>query len=204
MLTAKNITICAENRIIIEDFSYQFKNSAMYNVMGPSGCGKSTLLRSLLGLKKPSKGEVITEDGNIYQNPQSLERHWSSAFIVPQKPTFIGDTIRDNLSCFLQSDQVSDDILNFLISEFKIDINYTLSSKVSAEMFSGGELQRMAIIRAILKKPKKLFLDEATSALDKDLSNLSFRLILDLLPSTMIFTVNHRTPEGVEFITLSF
>jgi putative ATP-binding cassette transporter len=127
-------------------------------VQGPSGSGKSTLFRVLAGIWPWARGAV--------QRPADFEQR---AMFLPQRPYFPNGSLREALAYPGQASDHSDDALKQALSDAllpqlatRLDEHNTWGQKLS-----GGEQQRLAIARALLKRPRWLFADEATSALDE-------------------------------------
>lgn len=164
---------------ILQDCDYTFQAGTSYAITGASGSGKSTLLDILLGLRMPTKGSVSLNDLTI--QPQLVDFQ-SQCGLVAQRPTILEGTVRDNLA-FLNS-EFSLDTDNSVLEMLKDphaehDILQQLDRRLYLNSgLSGGQLQRLALARALLLKPNVLFLDEATSALDKETAN---RIVKNLL-----------------------
>jgi putative ATP-binding cassette transporter len=127
-------------------------------VKGPSGSGKSTLFRALAGIWPWSHGRL--------HRPADFD---ARAMFLPQRPYFPNGSLRDALAYPEPAGQHSDDELQAALREALLpDLAARLDEHDSwGQKLSGGEQQRLAIARALLKKPRWLFVDEATSALDE-------------------------------------
>jgi ABC-type multidrug transport system fused ATPase/permease subunit len=137
--------------------------------VGRSGAGKSTLLNLMLGLLEPSNGSI-----SVCSNEPLLDLDkWRSKLgIVLQNEIFLCGTIRQNL-CIgigIERDIKDDEILSILDKVQLLNKVSTLSKglheSISEDNFSGGELQRLAIARALMRNPDIFVFDEPTSALD--------------------------------------
>lgn len=136
-------------------------------VLGDSGVGKTTLLHILGGLLKPSNGEVKIIGNLVYQmHASKLDKFRGQHLgIVFQKPHFMSSlTARENLELALTVSGLQQQRLAINEISETLGIAHRLGSKVN--QMSQGELQRLSIARACLKKPKLLLADEPTSALD--------------------------------------
>jgi ATP-binding cassette subfamily B protein len=153
----------------IDDISFELKSGDTIAFVGPSGSGKSTLVKLLVGLYRPIKG-------NIYFNgiPSSQIRYNEMrrqiGFVTQDTQLFFG-TIKDNL-LFVKPGATDEEILHAL-HQASCDGMLARSAKgldtvlgESGMKLSGGEKQRIAIARALLRHPRLLIFDEATSALD--------------------------------------
>ncbi|MCA0431070.1 MAG: ABC transporter ATP-binding protein/permease [Bacteroidetes bacterium] len=137
--------------------------------VGPSGSGKTTLVKLLLGLYQPQVGEVLYN--NINSTQINLNELRMQLGLVSQDSQLFSGTIKDNLR-FVKPNATDEEIFNVLnkascknlLSRTNDGINTTIGE--GGIKLSGGEKQRLAIARALLRNPKLLIFDEATSALD--------------------------------------
>lgn len=153
----------------IDDISFELKSGDTIAFVGPSGSGKSTLVKLLVGLYRPVKGEIYFNDipaSDIRYN----EMRRQIGFVTQDTQLFFG-TIKDNL-LFVKSGATEEEMLHAL-HQASCDGMLARSGKgldtVLGEggmKLSGGEKQRIAIARALLRNPRLLIFDEATSALD--------------------------------------
>ena len=138
-------------------------------LVGGSGSGKSTLVRLVVGELQPWSGHVAIDGVPRLELPREVRTR--AIAYVPQVPTLVPGTIRDNITLF--DDSVTADEVLAAIRDARIDTAIAarpmgLGEAVagSGDGFSGGEMQRIAIARALCRRPRFLVLDEATSALD--------------------------------------
>ncbi|RRS10432.1 peptidase domain-containing ABC transporter [Pseudoalteromonas sp. J010] len=141
-------------------------------ITGPSGCGKSTLLKLMLGLNKPSSGEIVVDGVPLSQIGARQYRQQIAA--VMQDDELLSGTVADNIAFFdspinmekvvhcAQLAAIHDDI-----SEMPMGYDSLIGDMGSS--LSGGQKQRIILARALYKDPKILFMDEATSHLDTGL-----------------------------------
>lgn len=153
----------------IDDISFFFKSGDTIAFVGPSGSGKSTLLKLLVGLYRPVSGNIFFNDipaTDIRYN----EMRRQIGFVTQETQLFFG-TIRDNL-LFVKPDATEQEMLEALrqaacetlLSRSGKGLDTVLGE--GGMKLSGGEKQRIAIARALLRHPRLLIFDEATSALD--------------------------------------
>lgn len=188
MLIAKNISKKYKKQILY-NFSYVFLKNKIYAIIGSSGSGKSTLLSILAGNTKNYKGIVLFQ----YQNIKHLKNYtFNEVGYVYQSYQLINDlTALQNVLLPIQlKKQSTKTIENKAILLFKkFNIYHTLYCKVKD--LSGGEKQRIAIIRALIKEPKVLLLDEPTSALDEINSIILMNYLKTIQSQIIIIIVTH-------------
>lgn len=151
------------------------------SIMGPSGCGKSTLLNLLGGLDKPTSGKVLIDDTDISQmsDKELSEIRCRKIGFVFQKFNLINEmTVKENIALPVLIDKKRpdekhlEDICSFL----------GLSSKMDSTplQLSGGQMQRVAIGRALSNDPDILLCDEPTGNLDRKTSENIIRMLSDI------------------------
>ncbi len=178
----KNITFrydgSEEN--IFEDMDVTIRNKSHNIVTGPNGSGKSTLIGLMNGIYKPNAGE-----SKIYSNKFSY---------VGPIPLIFLDTLKNNLLYGVEN-EVENKILVDLVKRYDIFENFNeanLNDTVSSKSLSSGQMQKISIIRALLRNPGILFFDEATANLDTKSINLVSRE-LNEFPGTIV-NITHK-PE---------
>jgi tungstate transport system ATP-binding protein len=130
-------------------------------ILGPTGAGKSTLLRLLHFLDAPEAGRVLY-DGMPISFPASLEIRRSIGMIF-QRPLMLSGSVRDNIAFGLKVRGERDPRrVDDLLSRFKL----THLARREARLVSGGEMQRLALARALACRPRVLLLDEPAASLD--------------------------------------
>ena len=171
-------------RTIINNISFKVPNGKKVAIVGPTGAGKSTISRLLFKFYNPKKGNIYINETNI--NKISQESLRKIIGVVPQDTVLFNDTIYYNIA-YGNTNSTKEEVVN---AAKNADIHNFISTLPDGYetlvgerglKLSGGEKQRVAIARTILKNPKIFFFDEATSALDtstekeiqKNLENIS-------------------------------
>ena len=179
-----------EKFVALDDVNIKFPDKGLFLITGESGAGKSTLLSLIGKLDDFDKGEIIVDGVNLSQMTPKETRFYRQTYIgfVFQQLNLISElTVYENVK--LANDLVySDDKELFrLFQLLKIE---NLKNKKINEL-SGGEQQKVAIARALIKKPKILLCDEPTGMLDKKNSKLIFEILKEISSEILVLVVTH-------------
>ncbi|WEJ89736.1 MAG: iron ABC transporter ATP-binding protein FetA [Klebsiella huaxiensis] len=164
ILHLEGVGFQADDVVILNEVNLQLRAGEFKLITGPSGCGKSTLLKIIASLLSPTSGRIFFEGKDI--NTLSPETYRQQVSYCAQTPALFGDSVYDNLVFpwqirNKQPDQKAlvADLLRFGLAE------NTLEKSINE--LSGGEKQRVSLIRNLQFLPQVLLLDEITSALDE-------------------------------------
>lgn len=177
---------------ILRNFNFEITKGSFLIIKGETGSGKSTFVNLLLGINKIDSGKLFFGDLDI-SNSFSSKIHDVISF-VPQKSFIFSGSVRENI-LYNNSLKYHDEELIEILKEFnlyKILVNNNISLDSSIDelfkFFSGGEVQRFNLVRAILAKPEVLILDEPTSALDSITAKKVFDIIRNKVSTLIIIS----------------
>jgi ATP-binding cassette subfamily B protein len=194
-----------EDKKVIDHLSFELKPGEFIYLKGESGKGKTTLFKILLGLLNPLLGDVyIQTDSKI---PVSSETRSFFSF-VPQQNFILSGTIRDNLNLYktysdeelhqaLEIAALKDDIL-----KLPMGLDTVLGER--GKGLSEGQIQRIAIARAILKDAPILLFDEITSALDQKTESKIMRNLQNMTNKAVLFISHRPVDEKIVSKTIQF
>ena len=140
---------------VFERLRFNVKDGEIVALLGPSGCGKSTLLRMIAGLESVEDGEIIHSN----EGRQSIGYVFQKPILYPQLD------VEGNVALGLESKLSRKERKQIIQDELRLVGLGGFSSR-KVEKLSGGEAQRVAVVRALLNQPSLLLLDEPFSALD--------------------------------------
>lgn len=194
-----NVGFSYGRNVVFDDFSAEFRKGDFVCLVGRSGIGKSTLFKLLLAFYKPTSGEIkiISKDGEkpIDETDRGLFAY------VPQGNFLFSGTIRENLTFFSGESPSEEELktaLETAVAEFVYDLPDKLETRLTERGggLSEGQLQRLAVARAVLSGRPILLLDEATSALDEATETELLRR-LKLNGERTVIMITHR-PAATE------
>ncbi len=195
-IETQNLTFAySENRNIISDYNYTFKKGNIYALKGHNGSGKSTFIKLLIGLYE---GEM---QGNVIYNATSIKNinmtkmREEKIAICEQEPFLLKDTILENITHGknIPKIEINDCLemlgLNSVIEKLENGLNTQIEE--ASSNLSGGEKQRIALTRTILKNADLVILDEPTSALDVNGKQRFLSFIKDYAKDRIIIISTH-------------
>ncbi len=187
----KDITLTFDNRTILKGVNLTLNRGDFMLVVGANGGGKTSLIRVMLGLQKPTSGEVLYYDKNFQYTTLAQER----VGYLPQKNSLdlrFPISVREVVESGLMGEK------NLTKSEAEKRVGEMLGVMQLADLqsspigeVSGGQFQRALFARAIISNPSLLVLDEPTSYLDNFFTQKLYAILQQLSPSTTIVVVTH-------------
>jgi putative ATP-binding cassette transporter len=192
-LTTEGLTVALPNGgVLLQDLALSVAPGASVLLKGPSGSGKSSLFRAIAGIWPFARGKV---------------RVPADAMFIPQRPYFPDGPLRDALAYPQPATDYTDEGLKQALDDALLPQLKDRLDERSAwgQKLSGGEQQRLAIARVLLKKPKWIFADEATSALDAPAEQTLYaRLVAQVAQAQgALISIAHR-PAVAAFHTTSW
>jgi ABC-type multidrug transport system fused ATPase/permease subunit len=180
----------------LSDVNLEIKPGQLVAFVGPSGAGKTSLVDVILGIIKPTKGEVTISN----LAPSEAIKTWpGSIAYVPQDVFILDGTIKENVALGFEGDDISDDLVWDALRRAQLDeVVSSLPNKIEEQVgergskLSGGQRQRLGVARALYTKPRVIVLDEATSALDGETEAKLEATINELRGEITVIMIAHR------------
>ncbi len=151
----------------VKNINFEIKENEIVGLLGPNGSGKTTTIGMILGLLKPTSGEVLINGLKIENNPIKILQkiNFISPYIeLPKKLT-----VKQNLIVYgkLYSVKKLDEKIDYLVSKLRLE---NLLGRVTGEL-SSGQKNRISLAKAIINDPNVLLLDEPTASLDPEIGD---------------------------------
>jgi subfamily B ATP-binding cassette protein MsbA len=191
----RNVYFDYGDRAILEDVNLEVQLGSTLAIVGPSGVGKTTLVDLIPRLYDTQKGQILIDGQDIRE--VTLNSLRNQIGIVTQETILFNDTVRANISYGRPNapdNEIKEAAKEAYADEFilKLAQRYDTIIGDRGMKLSGGEKQRIAIARALLKNPPILILDEATSQLDTESERLVQQALERLIHGRTVFIIAHR------------
>lgn len=177
---------------IFDNFSYEFEKGKKYLIKAPNGFGKSTLFSLIANQLIPSSGQICLDKAPLV----SLNNIHKYITLLPQQVNIISDTIRVNLSFgdpSITDLQITDMLIHLGLADWLNDKEHGLDHVLSLakQQLSGGQIQKIGLARAFLRKTKILLLDEPTNNLDNHAVNNLIDTLDNINEDTVCLIISH-------------
>jgi ATP-binding cassette subfamily C protein len=194
-ITLKELSFSYDDGHAIDIPNIDIKANKFTAIVGPSGVGKTTIMDMIIGLLRPQKGAVLIDNESL--NKIDIKKWRQMIGYVPQESILFNGTLFANIT-LNSTDFTEEEVWNVLklveCESFVKELENGLYTEVGEKglRFSGGQKQRLAIARAILRKPALLILDEVTTALDPATEKAILKTIKKLSKDTTILAISHQ------------
>lgn len=196
MIELNRVTKKYNKQTILDNFSMKIEDGDFLCIYGESGSGKTTLLNILGLLEKPDSGEIIFDKERKMNEKirTNLQRN-EIGYLFQNFGLITNETVQDNLLIALKHRKIkkSESKELMLASLKQVNLSNILGKKIFE--LSGGEQQRVALARILLKQPKYIFADEPTGNLDEKNSDIVFNILNDLNKNkgvTVVFVTHNQ------------
>ena len=184
------------NAKILQNICLEIRHGQKVGIIGKSGAGKSTLIDLILGLIKPTKGNIYIDDVNLESNLRDWQKQIG---YVPQDIYLLDDTIKNNIAFGLNTNDINQEVISKSINLSRLEDFVSFLEKKENTIIgnrgikvSGGQKQRIGIARALYHDPQILIMDEATSSLDTINENKIMEEIYETSGDRTLIVVTHR------------
>jgi ABC-type sugar transport system ATPase subunit len=188
-----------DERAVLKDISCEFPDGQISTVLGVSGCGKTTLLRIIAGLEEPDQGAVYIGAENVTRTPPQQR---NLGMVFQDLALYSHLTVQSNLLLPLLARGVDNEFALKKVEQMAHRFGIGSFLRRRASSLSGGEAQRLALGRAIIREPKVMLLDEPFSHLDAPLQREARQFIFSELraakTTAVLVTHNHQDAQEAD------
>ena len=175
-LEVKNLVKKFKGFTAVKNINFNINDGQTLGVLGPNGCGKTTTIGMLLGLIKPTNGEILIDDKNFENlNREKILSQFNFASPYVELPKKL--TVKENLEIYGRLYGIKD--LTRRIQEVSDDLNLSIFLNKKTGELSSGQKNRVSLAKSLINNPKILFLDEPTASLDPDIGDFVRKYIED-------------------------
>ena len=201
MIEYKNVALRYAEKTVLKDVNLRIEDGEFMVLVGPSGSGKTTMMKMINQLIEPTDGNIYLNDKRIKDHHQR-ELRLETGYVLQQIALFPNLTVAENIALIPEmkgwkKEQIQDQTKMLLE---KVGLSFEDDANRYPKELSGGEQQRVGIVRAIIATPKILLMDEPFSALDaisrKQLQDLTKQLHQEFKMTTLFVT--HDTDEAIK------
>ena len=194
-----------DDRAVLRNITFNLKKGSTTAIVGPTGGGKSTIADLIIGLYRPTVGNIVVDGVDL----EELDfQDWRAKIgAVEQEVVLFNKSVKENISIFNKyatMDKITEAAQKAFADEFISQLPNRYDTVIGDKGFklSGGQRQRIGLARALFRNPEILILDEATSALDSETERLIQQTIDKLHNALTIVVIAHRlsTVENVDQI----
>ena len=181
----------------VQSSTFTIEDGEFFMLLGPSGCGKTTTLRMMAGLELPTSGQIYIDGEEVGQRPASQR---DIAFVFQMFALYPHMNVRGNISYPLKSQGMGSAQIRAKVGEVAEILGITDILDRPVGGLSGGDRQRVALGRAIVRDPKAFFMDEPLGALDAEFRehmSEELRALHDRMEATTVY-VTHDQLEAMQ------
>ena len=164
-----NLSKKYKEALVVKNINFELKKGSIIGLLGPNGCGKTTTIGMILGLIKPSSGNVLINGVNIEKEKNRTKILEKINFISPYVELPKKLTIEENLKVYGKLYGVNN--LNEKIPNLMQDLNLIEFRNRKTGELSSGQKNRVSLAKALINEPEILLLDEPTASLDPDIGD---------------------------------
>ena len=180
-LVATSIKKSFNDKVVVNDVSFEVKPGEIVGLLGPNGAGKTTSFDMVVGLIKPEHGKITIFEKNITDFPVHERSKYGIGYLTQEPSIFKRLSVKDNLGLILDTlNHVEKNIQNKRLNELLKEFNLGELQNHIAISLSGGERRRVEIARVLATNPKFILLDEPFTGIDpiaiQDIQKLIFNL----------------------------
>lgn len=195
MIELRNINKGFDDRIVLENLNYNFYEGNSYALIGGSGAGKTTLLNIIGKLEEADSGDIIVNDINLNNIKEKDYFKNYLSYLFQNFGLIENKSIQENLMLAFIGEKISKLEMQKKMNEALIRVHLDVKLNRKIYTLSGGEAQRVALAKTILKDSPIILADEPTASVDQKNSEEIIELILSLKKENKIIIIATHSPD---------
>ena len=202
---SENLVKRYNDKVVVNDVSIEVKQGEVVGLLGPNGAGKTTVFYMMVGLERPTSGEVFLNDANITKKTLWQRANMGVGYLPQDKSVFLDLTVEDNILLPLEirgyGRNTREERLRGLLKEFDLEN----ISKVLGSRISGGQRRRLELARLLAIEPSFILLDEPFAGVDP----VAIAAIQDLIRSLSkkgigVLITDHNVMETLSIVDRAY
>jgi branched-chain amino acid transport system ATP-binding protein len=205
ILRLKNVVSGYEGSEVLHGVSIEVPREQIVSILGPNGAGKTTLLKTVMGILKPTSGQIIFEDNDVTSNSPRKNLQRGITYVPQGKSLYPWMTVEDNIKAGAYILRSRTLVEERIARVFELFPRLYERRSAYAGVLSGGERQMLAIGRALMLQPKLMMLDEPSLGLDPKFLSAVYQKVRDLNKSgTTILLVEQNVKKALEVSNFAY
>jgi len=194
-----------KNRFVVDDVSVEVKQGEVVGLLGPNGAGKTTTFYIIVGMIKPTGGEVFIDGKEITREPMYRRARMGIGYLSQEASVFRKLTVRDNITAVLEMRKLPRLEVEERTEKLMQDFGIVHLAKNKGYTLSGGERRRTEIARALATEPKFILLDEPFAGIDPIAVEDIMRIVHDLKDRGIgVLVTDHNVHETLSITDRSY
>ena len=166
ILKTYNLVKDYNSRRVVNRLNLEVSPGEVVGLLGPNGAGKTSTFYMIVGMTRPTKGEVFLGDENITNLPMYVRARKGISYLSQEPSVFRKLTVEDNLMAILETQNLTKEDREKRLKELLSELNISHLAKNKAYTLSGGERRRLEVTRSLIISPYYILLDEPFTGID--------------------------------------
>ena len=190
-VSVQDLTIRCENQLILNRCNFCFESGKIYGIRGQNGGGKTTLLNAMMGIFAGEHTGTVCYNGIPLSQLDLYRLRRENISYLEQDPVLLNLSVKDYLSFGIEADAQTQNRQREMIKMWGLESLLEKEMNENGSNFSGGEKQKLAMVRAFSKQSSLILLDEPTSALDKESIKMFLSFLQKRKQDAVIVLISH-------------